>query len=106
MKKIFESIKPSVLVWNSLFLAVVITSAFIKIEIFAIIIALMSLLAVGFLFDKNSSLGNHLWVWFTPTIWILLIVFGANYLLSVLYRNTILKFNKWFDGKIKNNKYE
>lgn len=109
MKEIISNIKEnwketpnSVKFWNGLVLLGLIISGFIGLDLLLTELAIMSVFA--FIIGMNS-IGNegvfdiHLWVWFTPLTWVMLVVGLTIYVCIKLYKNTIPKFNNWLDKK-------
>jgi hypothetical protein len=107
MKEIISDIKRnwketpnSVKFWNSLILVGLIITGIISLEILSVVLGLTSLFAFVLWFDcldDEGKLDKHLWVWFTPLVWCMVIIGIIIYGCIKLYENTISKFNDWLD---------
>ena len=92
----------SVKFWNGLVLVGLIITGALSLDILSVVLAIMSIAALAVFLDAMGSgnddyLDNHLWVYFTPLCWGLLIV-GLIFIgCYKLYERTIVKFNKWLN---------
>ena len=108
MKEIITDIKNdwrktpnSVKFWNGLVLLGLIISGIISLELLSFILAVMSIFTLALLIDgmgdDGKHLNKHIWMWFTPLVWVFVCLFGLAYLGIKLYESTISKFNVWLD---------
>ena len=92
----------SVKFWNGLVLVGLIITGVLSLEILSVVLGLMSVAAGAFFLDAMDSgsddyLDNHLWLYFTPFAWGLLLI-GLIIIGSYeLYEGTIVKFNNWLN---------
>jgi hypothetical protein len=108
MKEIISDIKSnwkktpnSVKFWNGLVLVGLIITGVLSLELLGIVLGILSLLVfilwVDSLGGNEDKLDKHLWVWFTPVGWIMMIGGVTVYGCIKLYENSISKFNDWLD---------
>jgi hypothetical protein len=92
----------SVKFWNGLVLVSLIVIGVLDLEILSVVLAIMSVAALAIFLGAMGSgsddyLDNHLWLYFTPFAWVILmaglILFSGN----KLYEGTIVKFNSWLN---------
>ena len=92
----------SVKFWNGLVLVGLIITGVLSLEILSVVLAIISIAAFAMFIDGMGSgsddyLDNHLWLYFTPFAWVILmaglILFSGN----KLYEGTIVKFNSWLN---------
>lgn len=102
IKKNWEEIPNSVKFWNGLILLGLIISGFLGLDLLLTELAIMSVFAFAICVDSigdNNKLDKHLWIWFTPLAWFMLVVGLTIYGCIKLYDNNIIKFNNWLDKK-------
>jgi hypothetical protein len=108
MKEIISDIKNSwketpnsVKFWNGLVLVGLIVTGVLSLELLGVVLGILSLFAFVLWFDciggDEDKLDKHLWVWFTPVVWIMMILGVIIYGCIKLYENSISKFNDWLD---------
>ena len=107
MKKFFNEIKQdlndipnSVKFWNGLVLLGLVISGVIGLDLLVVELGIMSFFAFNLWLDSigdERKINKHLWVWFTPLIWGMVIFILIIYGCIELYENTISKFNDWLD---------
>lgn len=88
----------SVKFWNGLVLLILIGVGVYNIEVLGVVLAFGSLLAWAVIVDNNNT-EDHLWIWFTPFMWVisliaLIVLFGM-----FISSKTIAPFNEWLDKK-------
>lgn len=94
----FKEIPRSVKFWNFLLLgAVALLSIFQGVEFIYLFWFIGSIASLALAMDSNG-LDDHLWIWFTPLLWIILIV-GV---IVEAGAKQIKRFNSWLDKKEKN----
>ena len=101
IKKTWKERPNSVKFWNGLLLLGLIIIGVIDLEILSVVLGLMSIVALAVYFDvmgqSDDDLENHIWLYFTPFTWCLLII-GLILIGSYeFYKGTIVKFNNWLD---------
>lgn len=103
IKKGWEQIPNSVKFWNGLILLGLIISGFLGLDLLLTELAIMSVLALVLgldaMGDDTKTLDYHIWIYFTPLAWFMLVVGLTIYGCIKLYENTITKFNNWLDKK-------
>jgi hypothetical protein len=91
----------SVKFWNGLVLLGLIITGIIDLDLLLIVLAVMSIFTLALFIDGMSDdgkrLDKHIWMWFTPLVWMLVCGGGLVYLGIKLYETTIMKFNNWLD---------
>lgn len=92
----------SVKFWNGLLLVSLIIVGVLDLKILSVILAIMSITALAVFLDAMGSgsddyLDNHLWLYFTPLAWGLLVIGLIIIGVYELYKGTIVKFNKWLN---------
>jgi len=92
----------SVKFWNGLVLVGLIITGVLNLEILSVVLAIISIAALAMFIDGMSSgtdeyLDNHLWIYFAPLSWGLLIVGLIVIGCYKLYERTIVRFNKWLN---------
>lgn len=100
IKKNWRETPNSVKFWNGLVLLGLVISGLVSLELLWVELVIMSVLACVMWFDsigEEGRLDKHLWVWFTPLIWCLVVFALIVYGCIKLYENTISKFNDWLD---------
>jgi hypothetical protein len=101
IKKSWEETPNSVKFWNGLVLVGLIITGVLSLEVLVIVLGILSLLAwimwMGSIGGDEDKLDKHLWVWFTPIVWMMIIVGVIIYGCVKLYENSISKFNNWLD---------
>jgi hypothetical protein len=107
MKEIISDIKRnwketpnSVKFWNGLVLVGLIITGILSLEVLGIVLGILSFLVFILWVDSlggEVKLDKHLWVWFTPVVWIMMILGVIIYGCIKLYENSISKFNDWLD---------
>jgi NADH:ubiquinone oxidoreductase subunit 6 (subunit J) len=100
IKKGWEQIPNSVKFWNGLVLLGLVISGLVSLELLWVELAIMTFLAFAVCLDsigEEGKLDKHLWVWFTPLMWCLVVFALIVYGCIKLYENTISKFNDWLD---------
>jgi hypothetical protein len=98
MKEFLKSFSPSVIFWNGLFFVTLIALAIFWLDAFLVVEFLASFVAFGVFLDSGMSGNNkNMWVYATPTFWLLfiivMIVTGGDSLIT--------KFNKRLNGKFE-----
>lgn len=107
MKEIISDIKRnwketpnSVKFWNGMILIGLVVSGMINFHLLLFELFVMSLFAwvlwMGSI-GEEWIVNKHLWVWFTPVVWFMLILGLIVYGCVILSDNTIAKFNNWLD---------
>jgi hypothetical protein len=98
----------SVKFWNGLVLLGLIISGIISLELLSFILAVMSIFTLALFIDGMSDDGKHLdkhiWMWFTPLVWVLVCAGGLVFLGIKLYESTISEFNNWLDNELDKKK--
>jgi hypothetical protein len=107
MKEIISDIKRnwketpnSVKFWNGLVLFGLVISGVVGFDLLVVELGIMSFFAFALWIDsigEEDKLNKHLWVWFTPLMWYLVIIGLIIYGCIKLYEVTISKFNDWLD---------
>jgi hypothetical protein len=108
MKKLLLNIKEnwrktpnSVKFWNGLLLLGLIVVSIMSLELLTTMSVIMSIFSIVVLLngsgDDGKSLDKHIWMWFTPLVWFMVIIFGIIYGCMKFYENTISGFNNWLD---------
>lgn len=107
MKEIISDIKRnwketpnSVKFWNGLVLLGLVVSGILNFQLLGVELVIMSFFAFALSIDsigEEGKLDKHLWVWFTPLMWCLVIIGLIIYGCIKLYETTISKFNDWLD---------
>jgi len=107
MKKIISDIKKnwketpnSVKFWNGLVLLGLVIFGIISLEGLTIMLGLMSIAAFAVLISAigdGDYLEKHLWIWFTPLAWGMLILGLILFGFIKFYEGIIMKFNNWLD---------
>jgi uncharacterized BrkB/YihY/UPF0761 family membrane protein len=103
IKKNWKETPNSVKFWNGLVLLSLIVTGLLDLEILSVVLFIMSIAAFAvFLDDLGQSddyLDNHIWIWFTPLSWgmlILVLILMGSY---KFYKGTIVKFNNWLNKR-------
>ncbi len=103
IKFAWNSTPNSVKFWNGLVLLGLIISGVFSLELLCVELALMSFFALALFIDGMSDdgkrLGKHIWIYFTPLSWGLLILGLIVMGCISLYDGTIVKFNNWLNKK-------
>jgi hypothetical protein len=101
IKMNWKSTPNSVKFWNGLVLLGLIISGVFTLDLLCAELGIMSILALALFLDGMSDDGEHLdkhiWLWFTPLVWVFVCCGGLVYLGIKLYKSTISKFNNWLD---------
>lgn len=107
MKKIISDIKKnwketpnSVKFWNGLVLLGLVIIGIISLDGLTIMLGLMSIAAFTVLISAigdGDYLEKHLWIWFTPLAWGMLILGLILFGFIKFYERIIMKFNNWLD---------
>jgi hypothetical protein len=108
MKNLISDIKEnwrktpnSVRFWNGLILLGLVITGIISLDLLSIVLSVMSIFTLALFIDGMSDdgkrLDKHIWMWFTPLVWMLVCGGGLVYLGVKLYESTISKFNDWLD---------
>lgn len=93
---------PSAIFWNCLLFLGLFIILFINWQITATVIGILSILALGVFFDgpqRNNP--NNIWIWITPTFWILAAIAGIGLSLHWVYTKTIERFNTYLDNRFE-----
>ena len=100
IKRNWKETPNSVKFWNGLILLGLVVSGILDFQLLGIELMIMSLftfvLWIGSL-GEEGNLDKHLWVWFTPLLWCLVIIGLIIYGCIKLQETTISKFNDWLD---------
>lgn len=96
--KEWNSIPNSVKFWNGLLLLILIGFGIYNIELLFAVLLFASLLAFFVLLDVDDF-SIHIWVWFTPFAWSILIIGSIIVLVRFISTKTILPFNDWLNKK-------
>ena len=100
IKKGWGEIPNSVKFWNGLVLLGLVISGVIGIDLLLVELVIMSVFVCVLWFDsigEEDKLSKHLWIWFTPLMWCLVVFALIVYGCIKLYENSISKFNDWLD---------
>jgi hypothetical protein len=100
IKNGWEEIPNSVKFWNGLVLLGLVISGVIGIDLLLVELVIMSVFAFAVFIGsigEEVKLSKHLWVWFTPLMWCLVVFALIIYGCIKLYENSISKFNDWLD---------
>lgn len=90
----------SIKFWNGLVLLGLVIIGIISLEGLTIMLGLMSIAAFAVLISSISDgdyLEKHLWIWFTPLAWGMLILGLILFGFIKFYEGIIMKFNNWLD---------
>ena len=92
----------SVKFWNGLLLVGLIITGVLSLKILSVVLGLMSVVALAFFLyamgnGNDDYLDNHIWLYFTPLCWGLLIIGLIMFGGYKLYEGTIVKFNSWLN---------
>jgi hypothetical protein len=101
IKKNWKERPNSVKFWNGLVLVGLIITGVSDLEILSAVLVIMSIFSLAFFLDamgqSDDYLDNHIWLYFTPSAWCLLII-GLILIGSYeFYKGTIVKFNDWLN---------
>lgn len=100
IKKNWKETPNSVKFWNGLVLLGLVISGVVNFDLLGVELAIMSLFTFVLWISslgEDGILDRHLWMWFTPLMWCLVIFALIIYGCIKLYENTISKFNDWLD---------
>jgi hypothetical protein len=91
----------SVRFWNGLILLGLVITGIISLDLLSFVLVVMSIFTLALFINElgndGKSLDKHIWMWFTPLVWVLVCCGGLVYLGIKLYESTISKFNDWLD---------
>ena len=106
MENSFKNVTPSYIFWQAALLSAIIVTAIISIQAFWVLEIILSICTFLYLIDAdvNTPSGKEIWIWFTATAWLLLILAICFFIVHILYQNTILRFNDWLNKKGKKRK--
>ena len=92
----------SVKFWNGLLLFGLIITGLISLEALVVLLGLMSIFSLVVFFGgivDSEKLEKHLWLWLTPSVWVMVVIALIIYGCITFYENTICKFNEWINNK-------
>jgi hypothetical protein len=102
IKFAWNRIPNSVKFWNGLVLLGLIISGIISSDLFYIEWGIMSVFALALGLDvmsEDKNLDNHIWIYFTPLSWVILLVGLIIMGCISFYDRVIVKFNNWLNKK-------
>jgi uncharacterized BrkB/YihY/UPF0761 family membrane protein len=101
IKRNWKETPNSVKFWNGLVLLGLIIIGIIDLEALGAVLGLMSIATLAVLLraiGDGDCLENHLWIWFTPLAWFMLIMVLILYGCHKFYEKIIMKFNNWLNN--------
>lgn len=93
----FKNLPKSVKFWNAVALASLIVTAFIGSDILGSALLIGSVIVFAMTLDGILDTEKHLWAFFMPITWLILIIAAIVVLGIFVYSKTIGKFNDWLD---------
>ena len=107
MKKLINKVKHfldlselsrSTIFWNGLLLVLLILSLIFCPNMFIMFQCFGSLICFAKMFDGDME-KEDIWMLYTIVPWFFLVLVGIGYLIYLIYKHTILRFNRWLDNK-------
>ena len=95
IKQDFNNTPNSVKFWNLLVLIGLILSGIFSIDLFVCELVVGSIVAFGLVIEGSED--NHIWIFFMPITWLVMLIAGVIGLGTLINTNTIKKFNNWLD---------
>lgn len=94
----WNDIPNSVKFWNVLLLLILVVIGIYSTELLGVVLVIGSLLAWAVIVD-GFNIEDHLWIWFTPFMWLISVIGLIIVLVMFISTKTIEPFNDWLNNR-------